>query len=313
MHVPEGDIDVLTLGEALIDMISVEVAESLFDAHRFEKHQGGSPANIAVNLAKLGHRAAFIGKTGIGAFGSFIKAELRKAGVNTDYMVMDHRVHTSVIFVSRTTGTPDFEAFRDGDYKLEAHELSLEAVRRAKIVHASMWPLSREPFRAAVELAFQTARAAGKLISLDPNYSRRFWPDYRDAMDVIPRMLSYATLTKPSLDDAERLLGEGLTPEAYIEKFHAMGPQIVVLTMGGDGLLLSDGQSLTRIPAKQIEVVDATGAGDSFWAGFLAALLDGEPLERCAQFAREVVALKLTRVGPLPDRVDRQAIYAMME
>jgi sugar/nucleoside kinase (ribokinase family) len=314
MQIPTGEIDLLTMGEALIDLISVEQVESLYGAQQFEKHQGGSPANIAVNLAKLDRSSAFIGKTGIGAFGAFIKAELRRAGVITDHMIMDHRVHTSVIFISRTQGTPDFEAFRDGDYRLEPKELNEEAVRNAKVVHTSIWPVSREPSRAAVERAFHIAHEAGKIISFDPNYSSRIWPDHREALEVIPRMLKLATITKPSLDDAHRFFGDKeahLPPDAYIPRYHEMGAEIVVLTMGKEGILLSEGSGsdLQHIPAQEIDVVDATGAGDSFWAGFIAALLDEQPLQRCALFAREIVGMKLTRVGPLPDKIDRQKIY----
>jgi sugar/nucleoside kinase (ribokinase family) len=309
MKIPEGDLDLLALGETLVDFISVEETDWLRNAYTFRKYPGGSPANIAVYVAKLGGQAAVISKTGIGAMGQFLKSELGRAGVITDYMIMDHRVHSSVIFVSRTARTADFEAFRSGDYQLDPREVSEEAVGRAKVVHASTWALSREPCRSAVERAFQEARRRGKIISLDPNYSPTIWPDYREATEVIPRLLSYATITKPSLDDASRLFGRDRTPEEYIKRFHAMGPPIVVLTMGVDGVLLSHENELTRIPARPIEVVDATGAGDAFWAGFLVALLDGNPLRRCVLFAREIVELKLTTVGPLPDSIDRQEIY----
>lgn len=115
MQLPEGELDVLAVGETLIDFISEEEAETLREANTFRKHLGGSPANIAVNVAKLGGSSAVISKTGIGAFGQFLKAELRRYGVGTEYLVMDHRVRTSIVFVSRTSGTPDFEPSRDGD------------------------------------------------------------------------------------------------------------------------------------------------------------------------------------------------------
>ncbi len=313
MKIPEGNLDLLAIGETLIDFISEEEAESLREAYVFRKYQGGSPANIAVNVVKLGGLAAVISKTGIGNFGQFLKAELQRAGVITDYMVMDHLVHTSVIFISRTEGTPDFEAFRAGDYQLEPNEVDEEAIARARVVHASTFALSREPCRSAVEKAFRLAEEQGKIISLDPNYSRQIWPNYREAKDVLERMLSYATITKPSLDDASRILGEGEEPETYIDRFHALGPQVVVLTMGADGILLSEGGEMTYIPARPVEVVDATGAGDSFWAGFLTALLDGNSLERCALFAREIVERKLTTVGPLPETIGCQEIYAAID
>ena len=309
MKIPEGDLDLLAIGETLVDFISVEETDWLRNAYTFGKYLGGSPANIAVNIAKLGGNAAVISKLGIGAMGQYLKAELGRAGVVTDYLVMDHRVHSSVIFVSRTARTADFEAFRNGDYQLSPGEIDEECVKRAKVIHASTWALSREPCRSAVERAFKLAQEHGKIISLDPNYSSQIWPDYREAKAIIPHMLSYATITKPSRDDASRLFGRERTPEQYIEHYHQMGPQVVVFTMGADGVLLSDGNKLTHIPARPIKAVDATGAGDSFWAGFLVALLDGKALEQCALFAREIVERKLTTVGPLPDNIDRQAIY----
>ncbi|MGC9395148.1 MAG: carbohydrate kinase family protein [Anaerolineae bacterium] len=312
MHIPADDIDLVALGEALIDFISVEPADSLRDARVFEKHQGGSPANLCVNLAKLGGRAAFIGKTGTGAFGAFIEAELRAAGVITDFMICDPAVHTSVIFVTKTTGTPDFEAFRDGDFRLAPDEIDADVIRRAGVIHASMWPISREPSRSAVERAFAIAHEAGRIISFDPNYSRRIWPDYDEARVVLPRLLRRATIVKPSLDDAHRFFGDDVAPEAYIARYHELGPQIVVFTLGREGILLSEAGKITAIPAHKVAVKDATGAGDAFWAGFLAALLDGHPLERCARFAREVVEMKLTRVGPLPSGLDRAAIHARL-
>jgi fructokinase len=313
MRTAPGDLDVLAIGEILVDFISIEETDWLRNAYTFRKYQGGSPANIAVHVAKLGGQAAVICKTGIGAMGQFLKAELRRAGVICDYLIMDHRVHTSVIFVSRTARTADFEAFRNGDFRLEPSEISAAAIKRASVVHASTWALSREPCRSAVEKAFKLAQKHQKIISLDPNYSPLIWPDYREAISVIPQMLRYATITKPSLDDASRLFGRDRSPEEYIERYHEMGPEIVVFTMGSDGVLLSARGELTHIPARPIQVMDATGAGDSFWAGFLVALLDDKPLEQCARFARAIVERKLTTVGPLPDIIDRHQVYVQID
>jgi fructokinase len=303
----------LAIGETLVDFISTEETDWLRNAYTFRKYQGGSPANIAVYVAKLGGQSAVISKTGIGAMGQFLKAELGRAGVITDYLIMDHRVHTSVIFVSRTARTADFEAFRNGDFQLEPREINEEAVQHAKVIHASTWALSREPCRSAVERAFKLAKKYNKIISFDPNYSPEIWPDYREATQVICEMLSYATIAKPSRDDAARIFGRDRAPEEYIGLFHEMGPQTVVFTMGADGILLSEEGKLAHVPARPIRVVDATGAGDSFWAGFLVALLDGNPLQRCVLFAREIVERKLTTVGPLPGNVDRQEVYAKVD
>lgn len=307
---PQPQIDLLTLGEILIDLISVERVESLGEAATFRRYLGGSPANLALNVARLGREAAIVGKIGSGPFGQFLKEGLEQGGVCTDYVVMDPAVQTSIVFVSQTSGTPDFEPRRDADFRLRPDEIPPKAISAARIVHTSTWPLSREPSRSAVLQALRAARQQGRIVSLDPNYSPVVWPDYEEAQAVMREAYRSVTLTKASLDDARRFFGPGRAPREYIQLFHELGPKTVVFTMGKQGSLLSEGgRLLGRLPAREIEIVDATGAGDAFWAGYLVALLDGSPPERCLLFAREVAELKLQRVGPLPDNVDRGALY----
>lgn len=308
-----ANLDILAIGETLVDFISESETNYLREAQVFRKFLGGSPANIAVNIAKLGGRSAILSKVGIGAFGQFLKSELRRQGVNTDYLIMDHRVHTSFIFIARSTGTPDFEPSRNGDYMLEEKEVDPEAIKRARVIHSSAFALSREPCRSAIKEAFRLAKENKKIISLDPNYSPVIWPDQREAQAVLEEMLAFASFTKPSLDDASRIFGEGYQPEEYIQEFHRMGPPVVIFTMGREGTLVSTGESILHVPARRIEVVDVTGAGDSFWAGFLVALLDGNPVNKCVLFAREIAEIKLTTIGPLPDTIDRKDIYSKME
>ena len=307
-------LDVLTIGETVVDFISVEKTDTLSNASTFRRYLGGSPANIAVYVSKLGGTSAVIAKTGIGAFGQFLKSELQRHGVTPDYLLMDHRTHTTVIFVSSTAATPDFEEFRSGDYLLTPAEVSEEAISRTKVVHASTFALSREPCRSAVIGAFREAREMGKIVSLDPNYSRRVWPDYKEAREVIREAYRYVNVTKPSADDARRVFGPDHEPEQYIEMFHDLGAETVVFTMGREGNLISeDGKITSHVPARPIEVVDATGAGDAFWAGFLIATLDGNPAERSVLFAREIVERKLTAKGPLPADIEREEVYGRLQ
>ncbi|MGI9049180.1 MAG: carbohydrate kinase family protein [Rubrobacteraceae bacterium] len=314
METNEGELDLVTVGEMVVDFISSEKTDWLRNATTFKRYLGGSPANIAVYFSKLGGSSAVVSKTGIGAFGKFLKSELQRHGVYTDYLVMDHRTNTTIIFVSSTTGTPDFEDFRNGDALLTPAEVSEEAVGRARIIHSSAFALSREPCRSAVFKAFRMARNQGKMVSFDPNYSRRIWPDYKEAQRVLREAYYYVDMTKPSLDDAGRIFGREYEPEDYLEMFHELGPETVVLTMGAEGTLVSEGGKLTgHVPARPVEAVDATGAGDAFWAGFLVATLDGNSVERSALFAREVVEVKLTTKGPLPMGIDRKEIYRRLD
>src|SRR5207253_4866917 len=148
-----------------------------------------------------------------------------RLGVITEYLCGDPTVHTTVIFVARTAGSPDFEAFRAGDAELRPTDLPEQAIARARAVHASTFALSREPCRSTVAGALRLACELGKLVSLDPNYHPGIWPDGAEARAVLQDLYRYVTITKPSLDDAARLFGAGLTPEMYVEHFHALGPR----------------------------------------------------------------------------------------
>ena len=107
-------------------------------------------------------------------------------------------------------------------------------------------------------------------------------------------------MTKPSAD-ARRIFGPDYEPEHYIEMFHDLGAKTVVFTMGEEGNLISENGSITaHVPTRPVEVVDVTGAGDAFLAGFLTSTLDGSSAEHSVLFAREIVERKLTTKGPSP-------------
>src|SRR5215210_8482062 len=304
-------LDVLTIGEMVVDFISVEKTDTLSNASTFRRYLGGSPANIAVYVSKLGGSSAVIAKTGIGAFGKFLKSELQRHGVTTDYLLMDHRTHTTVIFISSTAATPDFEEFRSGDYLLRPEEISEEAISRTRVVHASTFALSLEPCRSAVIGAFRTAREMGKIVSLDPNYSRRVWPDHKEAKGVIREAYRYVNVTKPSADDARRVFGPGYEPEQYIEMFHDLGAEIVILTRSGGVVTVSDNGNVEHVgPLPKVKIENVTGARDAFWSALLMAHLDGKDWPEAVRFANEVASLKLRVDGHVERMIDRESLYA---
>jgi sugar/nucleoside kinase (ribokinase family) len=86
-------LDVLTIEEMVVDLISAEQTDTQSNASTFRRYLGGSPANIAVYISKLEGESVVIAKTGIGAFGTFLKSELQRHGLTTEYLLMDHRTH----------------------------------------------------------------------------------------------------------------------------------------------------------------------------------------------------------------------------
>jgi len=311
-HPSEPTIDVLCVGETLIDMISLEPADLLSHASRFERRLGGSPANVATQVARLGGRAAILSKVGVGAFGSYCRESLDAAGVLTDYLIMDPAVHTTVVFVTRTGGTPDFEAFRAGDTQLRPEDLPPDLAQRTRALHTTAFALCAEPSRSTIRNLLRAASAHGALISLDPNYHPRIWPDRDEALDILRALYPLADLTKPSLDDAARLFGQGLTPEAYLDAFHALGARDVLLSMGAHGVWRSTVAGRMFYATQPITAPNATGAGDAFWAGLLLATLDNQPVDIQMRFAQEAARRRLLDERDAITATDRHELYVRL-
>ena len=308
----DGPLDVVAIGEALVDFISEESARALDVSLSFGMRQGGQCANLARNVARLGGRSALVARVGADGFGAFIRSELDAAGVITSALTHDPRASTTLIVVTRTAGTPDFIVYRGADARLTPADLPLDALRRARAVHASTFALSHAPSRDTVLMALAEARHSGALVSLDPNYHERLWDEETRPLDVLTEAYRFVDVTKPSLDDCARLFGAGSRPEEYAQRFLALGPRIVVVTLGAEGALLATADGLMRrLSAAVAPVVDVTGAGDAFWSGLLLGLIDGLAPEVATCAGLEVARRKIQHVGPLVEPIERRDLYAL--
>jgi sugar/nucleoside kinase (ribokinase family) len=301
----------LSVGELLIDFIGTETTDSLLQATGFQRFQGGSPANMAANMARLGGKVALVSAVGNDNLGEFLITEIAKTGINTDYIVKSSSQPTTIVVVSKTAGTPDFTAYRMADKMLEPHHLPDNLLAESSFFHTTCFALSQEPAQSSIVDAAQRASKLGCQVSIDCNYAPSIWPDRKQAWQVIGKYCNAGAFVKLSEDDAERLYSYKVDHEQIIHDFHEMGASLVCLTLGGDGAFISynNGENSFRLFGKPVEVVDATGAGDAFWSGFLTAFLDGKPIADCAEAATKMAILKLGHLGPLPARVDKNLIY----
>ncbi|GAB4026450.1 carbohydrate kinase family protein [Spirosoma koreense] len=305
----------LSVGELLTDFIGHHVASSLLDSQDFRRYQGGSPANMAANMARLGNKAALVSCVGNDSLGRFLVRQIDESGVDSQFITSDPLEPTTIVIVSRTAGTPDFVAYRHADCQLKPAQLPDSLLAQAQVFHTTCFALSHQPAQDTIVDAARRARAAGCQVSIDANYAPSIWPDRQQAWQVLTNYCADGTMVKMSEDDAERLYGAPQTTEQILRDFHQMGASIICLTLGANGSLVSyeGGAKQARIPGKKIDVVDVTGAGDAYWAGFLTAFLDGYAPANCAHAGAAMAKMKLTRQGPLPDKVDRRRIYEEFE
>ena len=311
-------LDVLAVGESLVDFISHEFRISLRTADRFSRYLGGQPANVAVYVAKLGGRSAVVTKVGADYFGEFVEDQLGRHGVSTEAVHRTPGAATTNAFVTRSVNVPDFQVNRGADALLNIREVPDELIERARVVHTSAFALSRDPQRLAARRAMRLGARLGKVVSLDPNYDPRVWPDREEAWEVLAEVLPYVTVVKPSLEDARRLfdpnMDDDALEEACLGAFHDLGAEVVVMTRSGGVVDVSDGSSVERVgPLPKVDVQSVTGARDAFWSALLVAHLDGKDWPTCVRFAHEVAALKLRVEGHVERMIDREALYRRLE
>jgi fructokinase len=301
--------DILTVGELLVDMISLDYDDN-FECNTYNKFFGGSPSNIAMNVKKLGINSLVASAVGKDGLGKFLINHLKKRDINTD-CIQEVDYATSMVLVTKSKATPTPIFYREADYHLEYNDKLEEAVKNSKIVHFSCWPISRIPSRNTINKVIEEAKKNNVMICFDPNYHPMLWEKGENGVEYIKSIIKYVDIIKPSEDDAERLFGAD-THENQIKKFLNLGAKFVIMTLGKDGAIASNGEEIIKFNTLAKEVVDTTGAGDAFWSGFYTAIIKGYTIKEALNLGFAVSAYKLKYTGAvvnLPSLEEIKQIY----
>lgn len=300
-------IDILCVGEILIDFIGHQAESTIAQTKDYHRYLGGSPANVAMNMTRLGMNVRMAGTVGCDGFGIYTKEKFEENELSRECLREDDVHPTSVIFVSKTTGTPDFVPFRKADLMIVENQIPTEILEKTRIFHTSAFALSKNPARNTILAKAKEAHELGCTLSIDINFSERIWKDRLKAIKTITSYCQYDPLVKISEDDMDRLFEKRLSHEEIFTFFHDhLKVTTVCLTLGSKGVTLSrKHKKPLSLPAEKVEnILDATGAGDAFWSGFLFAYIKDFTVERCLKIALSLAAIKLQNVGRLPKNVD---------
>ena len=300
------NIDILCVGEILIDFIGHQSDVLINNTRDYHRYIGGSPTNVAMNCSRLGLKAMIVGTVGSDGFGEYIFERLNSINIVTDNIKKLNAKPTSVVFVSKSKGTPDFIPFREADSFITEDQISKNVLQQSNIFHTTCFALSKEPAQSTILKKAEEAFNLGCKLSIDLNYAKKLWDTQEEAIRVIKTYCRFNPLIKISEDDMFRLFEKELTHQEIFEFFHNLGVDTVCLTLGENGVKLSQLEKKTiTLPAIKVKkVIDTTGAGDSFWSGFLYAYIKEKPIEDCLQIALKLAALKLQNVGRLPDNIN---------
>ena len=292
--------DIVALGEAMVEFNAARAA----DARAWLQGFGGDTSNTSISAARLGARTAYATRVGDDAFGRLLLALWQEEGVATDGVAVDAERPTGVYFVSHGEAGHAFSYLRHGSAAsaMTPASLPLNVLRSTRVLHLS--GISQAISTSACDACFaaiDVARTAGAKIAYDTNLRLKLWPLAR-ARAVIAESLRLADWALPSHDDATHLFGDD-DPAGIVERCHALGARVVVLKLGREGCLVSDGARRERIEGRRVASVDATGAGDCFDGAFEARMVAGDDAFAAARYANCAAAIATTGYGavaPLP-------------
>lgn len=270
---------VLCIGEALIDMICTDRGSRLADGQNFLKKAGGAPANVAAAIAALGGKVDMAAKVGKDPFGQHLIDLLNEMGVSTKWIIQDPNAFTTFAFVSlMEDGERDFYFNRGADGQLAMSDLATLNLNEYGIVHfGSATGFLPGPLQATYLDLLNRAKAAGALISFDPNYRHLLFPNNTESF-VTQSWHFMQACDFFKLSDEEAMLITGLNEvQAAAEALRAKTNAIFAITLGKEGTLLSTSHGTEIISSIPILPVDATGAGDAFVGAVLYQLLDTKP------------------------------------
>ncbi len=295
---------ILVVGEALIDVVVRA------DGSRSE-HRGGSPANVAVGLGRLGHRVTLATALGNDPQGRMIGAELTASGVALAPGALSARQTSTATAWLDARGAARY----DFDITWEPH--GLNALSAASLVHTGSIAAFLEPGAEAVESLIGRV-AASAVVTFDPNIRPGILPDRRAVLARMDRLIPRCDVVKVSDEDLD-WLHPGLPPTEVARRWIDLGVHLVVITAGARGSFAVHEAGEVQVASSITRVVDTVGAGDAYMSGFLDALVAegmvGRPeagdtvgnlslaqIRACMQHANLSAAMTVSRSGAEPPR-----------
>jgi 5-dehydro-2-deoxygluconokinase len=293
-----GPYDVLTIGRVGVDVYPLQTGVPLEDVTTFGKYLGGSATNVAVAVARHGHRSAVITRTGQDPFGRYVHAELRRLGVDDAFVSAVAGPPTPVTFCE--IFPPDnfpiwfYRYPKAPDLEIAPGELPMAEIAAARIFWATGTGLSAEPSRAA-HVAALAARGSGQLTVLDLDYRPSFWPSQAEAGRQLRAVLPRTTVAVGNLDECETAVGTR-DPQVIADRLLELGVRLAVVKQGPRGVLARTADEVVEISPVAVEVINGIGAGDGFGGALCHGLLAGWPLEQTMRFANAAGAIVTTRL-----------------
>lgn len=278
-------MDIICAGEMLIDFTPAG------EAYTFTANPGGAPANVAVSTARNGLDTAFLGILGNDDFGRRLKGVLESEGIRMLCPNLTDKAITTLAFVTIfEDGERSFTFARKpgADILLSKEDIRREDIKSCRLFHAGSVSLSDNPSREAILYGAETAHVCGKLVSFDINYRDMIWHDQKRCKAEADKLLPFVDFLKISDEELYFVGGEENIP-ALMERYQIA---VVIETLGAKGAKYYYRGKSGVVPGRKVTSIDATGAGDSFWGGFLSSILRYS-VNRTEDLTEDIIASSL--------------------
>ncbi len=291
--------DVCCVGILVADVITKPVdtiprSGLLTRVDSIELFSGGCAMSAGIDMAKIGMKTAVLGKVGRDSFGDFLKDELVKYNVCVDSISIDNKVQTSAsVVLSESGGERSFLHCVGANGTFSYDDINWQVVEASKIAFVAGTMLMDKFDGEDCAKFLKRCKEMGKTTVLDTA-----WDSQGRWMSVLEGSMPYIDVFMPSYDEAVELSGEE-EPDKIADVFFDLGVSSVVIKLGNDGCYVRETRDAKAavMPAFKVRAVDTTGAGDSFCAGFISAMVQGLSFEECGRFANATGAHCVMEMG----------------
>jgi len=304
----------LVLGRAGMDFYADPPGTRLELANRFVSALGGSAANIAVAIARLGGEASLFSVVSNDAVGRFILNQLRHYGIGADHVgIVSGQVRSSLAVVETRNDNCQNVIYRNGAADFEITEAALTAIPfsnfDALIVTGTA--LAKDPSRSATLKGMALARAVGLNIILDVDYRPYSWTSAEEASAIGLQAVNLSDLIVGN-DVEFDVLADGVSGQVEAEKIAQQG-KTVVYKMGEKGAVTYQRDLKFETPIFPVNALKPTGAGDSFMGALVVSLASGLSMEQAVRRGAAAAAIVVSRVGCAPAMPTRAELDSFLQ